>query len=43
LLKNTVVLINDIARDADVIDVLFHQNTPTLVGDCHTQQVQKFH
>lgn len=43
LLKNIVIWADDVARDTDVIDVLFHKNTPTLAGDCNTVQVQKFH
>ena len=43
LLKNTVVLADDIARDTDVVDVLFQKNTPILAWDCHNAQVQKFH
>jgi hypothetical protein len=42
-LKNAVVFADNVARDADVIDVLFHQNTPTLVAGCDNQQVRKFH
>jgi hypothetical protein len=42
LLKNTVVFANDIARNTDVLNVLFHENTPTLISRDYTREVQKF-
>jgi len=43
LLKNTVVLADNFASDTDVVDVLFHKNTPTLSLANHTPKLQKFH
>ena len=42
-LKNAVIDADNIARDTDVIDILFHKNTPNLSWACHNEQVQKFH
>jgi hypothetical protein len=43
LLKNTVVLTDNFASDTDVVDVMFHKNTPTLSLATHTPKLQKFH
>jgi hypothetical protein len=42
LLKDTVVLTDGFACNTNVVDVLFHKNTPTLSWGCHTSQVQTF-